>query len=77
MDLKSRKLRFLIIGILIPFNLFQGMCEEYAPGTEYETQDGVFRKQYVGMRYASGIPMPIYKKVFGNLVYRIVFKIYN
>lgn len=47
------------------------MCEEYAPGTEYATKDGVFWKQYVGMRYAPGIPLPIYKRVLGKLIYQI------
>jgi len=47
------------------------MCEEYGFGTEYETQDGVFLKQYVGMSYAPGILLPIHKKVLGKLIYRI------
>jgi len=51
--------------------LFQAMCEEYAPGTEYATEDGVFWKKYVGMRYASGIPLPMHKRVIGKLIYKI------
>lgn len=71
MDLKSKKLHSPQIGVLIPFNLFQAMCKEYAPGTEYSTQDGVFWKKYVGMRYAPGIPLPIHKRVLGRLIYQI------
>jgi len=71
MDLKLKKLHSPKIGVLIPFNLFQAMCEEYAPGTKYETQDGVFWKQYVGMRYAPGVPLPIHKKMFGKLIFQI------
>lgn len=71
MDLKSGKLHSPKIGVLIPFNLFQTMCDEYAPGTEYETQDGVFWKQYAGMKYAPGIPLPIHKKVLGKLICQV------
>lgn len=71
MDLKSKKLYSPKIEVLIPFNLFQAMCKEYAPATEYETQDGVFWKQYLGMRYAPGIPLPIHKKVIGRLIFQI------
>lgn len=71
MNLKSKKLHSPKIGVLIPFNLFQAMCEEYAPGTEYSTQDGVFWKKYVGMRYAPGIPLPIYKRAIGRIIYQI------
>lgn len=70
-DVQSKKLRPPKIGVLIPFNIFQAMHEEYAPGTEYETQDGIFWKKYSGMRYAPGVPLPIHKKIFGNLVFRI------
>lgn len=43
------------------------MCKEYTPGTEYETQDGIFWNQYIGMRYAPGIPLPIHKKSVRNV----------
>lgn len=71
MNLKSKKLYSPKIGVLILFNLFQAMCEEYAPGTEYSTQDGVFWKKYVGMRYAPGIPLPIHKRAIGRIIYQI------
>ena len=67
-DVKSGKLHAPSFGVLIPFNLFQAICKSYAPGTKYESQDGVFWKQYEGMRYAKGVPMPFYKRVFGKLV---------
>lgn len=47
------------------------MSKDYAPGTKYETQDGVFWQQYAGMRYAPGIPLPIHKKIFGWLVFQV------
>ncbi|GLC30163.1 flavodoxin family protein [Clostridium omnivorum] len=71
MDLKSKKLHSPKIGVLIPFNLFQAMCKEYTPGSEYSTQDGVFWKKYVGMRYAPGIPLPIYKMAIGRIIFQI------
>lgn len=71
MDLKSKRFHSPKIGVLIPFNLFQAMSEDYAPGTEYETLDGVFWEQYLGMRYAPGIPLPIHKKIFGRFVFQV------
>lgn len=71
MDLKSKKLHSPKVGVLIPFNLFQAMCKECAPGTEYPTQDSIFWKTYVGMRYAPEIPLPIYKRVIGRIIYQI------
>lgn len=70
-DLESRKLYPPKVGVLIPFNLFQAMCKTYAPGTEYETRDGIFWEQYAGMSYAPGIPLPIYKKIIGKLIYQV------
>lgn len=51
MDLKSKRLHSPKIGVLIPFNLFQAMSEDYAPGTEYETLDGVFWKPKMIVTY--------------------------
>lgn len=70
-DLKSEKIHSPRLGVLIPFNLFQAMRNDYAPGTEYETQDGVFWEQYQGMGYAPNVPLPIYKKIFGKMVYYV------
>lgn len=70
-DVKSEKLHPPKLGVLIPFNLFQAMHEDYAPGTEYATQDGIFWKQYYGMRYAPGVPMPIHKRLFGQFVFEV------
>lgn len=41
-DVESRKLHNPKIGLLIPYNLFRGMSLAYVPGTEYETEDGVY-----------------------------------
>lgn len=71
MDIKSKKLHSPKVGVLIPFNLFQAMCKDYAPETEYPTQDGVIWKKYIGMRYAPEIPLPIYKRAIGRIIYQI------
>jgi multimeric flavodoxin WrbA len=68
-DIQSHKLHAPRIGVLIPFNLYRAMCCDYAPGTQYPTEDGIFWQQYQGMTYAPGIPMPIHKKLFAHFVY--------
>lgn len=47
------------------------MCYDYTSDKEYPTQDGVFGEHYQGMAYAMGVPMPIHKRIFTNLVYFI------
>lgn len=66
LDLKSKRLHPPRIGVLIPFNLFQAMSKDYAPGTPYETPDGVFWQQYMGLRYAPGVPVPLPKKILAG-----------
>ena len=68
-EVASRKLHPVKIGPMIPFNLFRAMSKDYMPGSEYPTEDGVFWQQYQGMVYAKGIPIPVYKRVFGWLLY--------
>ncbi|MBE5962740.1 MAG: NADPH-dependent oxidoreductase [Lachnospiraceae bacterium] len=70
-DVKSKKLHAPSFGVLIPFNLFQAICKTYAPGMKYESQDGVFWKQYEGMRYAKDVPMPFYKRAFAWLICQV------
>ena len=72
-DVKSRKLHSPKIELLIPYNLFRGMSLAYVPGTDYETEDGVYwtdkcRKDLV---YASGIKVTFFKKPIGHLFYWI------
>lgn len=74
-DVKSNKLHSPRIGPLIPFNLYRAMCSDYGPKTEYPTLDGVFWKQYQRMVYAKGIPVPLYKKIFGHFVFGVGKKI--
>lgn len=70
-DVKSNKMYAPHIGPLIPFNLYRAMCHDYTSDKEYPSRDGVFWMEYQGMTYAKGIPMPIHKRVFANLVYLI------
>lgn len=72
-DVNSKKLHSPDISLLIPYNLFRGMSLAYVPGTEYETQDGVYwtencRKKSV---YAPEIKVPFYKKIVGFVFYGI------
>ena len=72
-DVSSRKLHSPSCMLLIPYNLFRGMCISYVKGTEFETQDGVYwtdecRKKGV---YDSSVFVPFYKKLFGQLFYLI------
>lgn len=70
-DLCSGKLHSPSFGVLIPFNLFRGMSSDYKPGTEYETMDGVYWDEagLTNKTYATNVPLPIHKKVFGNMFY--------
>lgn len=72
-DVDSKKMYSPKTSLLIPYNLFRGMSLAYVPGTEYETQDGVYwsdecRRKSV---YAQGVKVPFYKKIVGYLFYEI------
>lgn len=72
-DVKTKKLHNPKVALLIPYNLFRGMSLAYVPGTDYETEDGVYwtdtcRKNLV---YAPGIKVAFYKKPIGHLFYWI------
>ena len=70
-DTASKKLHAPSYPILIPYNLFRGMSFGYVKGTEYETQDGVFwqEKNRINRAYAADVPMPVFKRFFGNMFY--------
>lgn len=72
-DVSSKKMHAPSFGILIPYNLFRGMSPNYVKGTEYETEDGVYWTQPVRAKrtYDLSIPVPFYKRLFGNLFYFI------
>ena len=69
LDAKSGKMHVPGMGVLIPFNLFQAMCAGDGGENDYPTEDHNFWPQYLGMRYAPGIPMTPGKKLFGRLIY--------
>lgn len=73
MDVSSQKMHAPSFDVLIPYNLFRGMCLAFVKGTEYETQDGVYWTDPVRAKktYEPSIPVPIYKKLFGSLFYFI------
>ena len=68
-DIKLGKMHSPKIGVLIPFNLFQAISDNYAPGKKYETMDGVFWRRYKGKRYADNIPLPLYKSIFAKIIF--------
>lgn len=72
-DVKSKKLHSPATILLMPYNLFRGMSLAYAPGTEYETKDGVYwteeeRKNKV---YDLHVKVPFYKRIVGHIFYGI------
>jgi multimeric flavodoxin WrbA len=76
-DLSSRKLHPPKFGILIPFNLFRGMSKDYKPGTEYESRDGTYWDEsgLADKTYFPLVPLPIHKRLFGNMFYFIAKKV--
>ena len=72
-DILHNRLHFPSNVVLIPYNLFRGMCVNYAPGTEYETQDGIYwtNPQRIKRIYDKRIPLRIEQKIFGSLFYFI------
>lgn len=72
-DVCSEKLHYPKLIVLMPYNLFRGMSLHYVPGSEYETEDGSFWTQESRAKRAYGLPVPIpfYKKIFGNIFYGI------
>ncbi len=72
-DVASMKLKSPSVLTLIPYNLFRGMSIHYAQGSQYPTQDGVYWLEPKRRRgvYDSAVPVPIHKRIFGNLFYGI------
>ncbi len=70
-DLRSKKSHPPSIGVLIPFNLFQGMCAAHGKDYEFPTEDNNFWPKYHGLQYAPGIPIPVHKRLIGKLIYLI------
>lgn len=72
-DVASRKLHAPSLGVLIPYNLFRGMSLHYVKGSEFETEDGNFwtQPQRAKSTYDPSIRVPLYKKAFGCMFYKI------
>jgi len=72
-DVASGKLHSPTVGILIPYNLFRGMCLGSIKGTAYETEDGNFwaDPRRATSIYDSAVKVPFYKKPIGSLFYLI------
>lgn len=70
-DVAGGKIHYPATGPLIPYNIFRGMCVNYAPGTEYESEDGIYwtepRRQK--RAYDADIPLTIIQKAVGGLFY--------
>ncbi|HAW70902.1 MAG TPA: NADPH-dependent oxidoreductase [Firmicutes bacterium] len=72
-DVRSRKLHAPSLLSLIPYNIMRGMGQNYAPGSEYPTADGVFwtdaaRKGYA---YFPEVRLSLVKRAFGQMFYTI------
>lgn len=72
-DVASKKLHRPSWLILIPYNLFRGMSLNYVKGTEYEYADGAHWTDPVRAKsfYGPSVPVPFYKRAFGQLFYGI------
>ncbi|HBU11869.1 MAG TPA: NADPH-dependent oxidoreductase [Clostridiales bacterium] len=72
-DVASKEMHAPSLALLIPYNIFRGMSPAYAPGTEYESLDGIHWTEPVRAKkvYDPSIPVPLYKKPFGGLFYAI------
>lgn len=66
-DVISRKYHCPNSVVLIPYNLFRGMCQYYAPGMEYATEDGIYwtDENRSKRAYDSVIPLHFYQKAMG------------
>ena len=70
-DVSSKKIHSPTLLQLIPYNLFRAISLDYVKGAEYETFDGVHWTEPARAKnaYDPAIPLPLYKKLFGNLFY--------
>lgn len=67
-DVMSGKMHFPKTTVLIPYNLFRGMSDNYLPGSMYETEDGSY---YINRKraYDKQIPLLPHQILLGNLFY--------
>ncbi|MFA9379957.1 MAG: NADPH-dependent oxidoreductase, partial [Acetanaerobacterium sp.] len=72
-DVASTKLYPPSLLTLIPYNLFRGMSLSYIKGTDYEYMDGTHWTDPIRAKrvYDPSVPVPFYKRPFGNLFYLI------
>ncbi|URZ15072.1 flavodoxin family protein [Clostridium felsineum] len=70
-DVESKKLHTPDYSVLIPYNLFRGMSFDYVKGKEYETADGEFWQNRIAEPYDKSVPLPIIKRIFGNIFYML------
>jgi len=72
-DVESRKLHSPSFSALMSYNIFRGMSLGYVKGTEYPTEDGVYwlEPSRAKASYDLAVPVPIHKKIYGNLIYII------
>lgn len=72
-DLKSKKLHYPKLKVLIPYNLFRGVGRYYKPGSEYATQDGIHWTDESRMHraYESEVPLHIYQRVVGGFFFQL------
>lgn len=72
-DVSSGKLHHPSAVLLIPYNLFRGMSIAYAPGTEFETEDGRYWTDPIRSKraYDNAVPLLLSHKAIGHLFYSI------
>ena len=66
-DICSGKIHYQKTSVMIPYNLFRGMCRYYIKGTEYETVDGEYwtEEERAHRAYDSAVPLQVYQRVLG------------
>ncbi len=65
-DVESGRLHYPKTLVLIPYNLFRGMAENYKPGTMYESEDGTYYLQQK-RAYDAAVPLLPHQRLFGVL----------
>lgn len=72
-DVISGKIHFQSTGLLIPYNLFRGMCIYYVAGTEYETEDGSYWSDKLrrSRGYDVSVPLLPHQRIVAAIFYSI------
>lgn len=72
-DVKSLKMHSPSLSVLMAYNIFRGMSLGYVKGNEYPTEDGIYWTESIRAKnaYDVAIPLPIYKKIYGNIFYGV------